>query len=137
MKLRPSLFIRRTCIDSFSFCLLSHCLLLGFKHDKWYRGHEVDELSMEEAGRIANQIIEPLIEDGLLSKAEASQMFLEVEKYIQQQFMTLEDVSLLSTATYYDGWEKEIEAIGAKYIPNGKMPKIEMCRPSWFSSLFN
>ena len=84
-------------------------------------------------------------------------MFSEVEQYIQNEFMILEDVNLLNTTAYYDNWEKEIEAIGAKYMV--KIPKLEMCGPSgptckkgestccssgtkcsgtsWFASLFN
>lgn len=113
--------------------------LQSFKSDKWYKGTAVDELSMEEAGRIASQIIDPMVEDGTISKENSLKMFTEVEKYIQNEFMILEDVSLLSTTAYYDQWEKEIEKIGVKYIPKEKMPKIEMCGgfSSWWISIFN
>ena len=133
--------------------------LNSFKKDKWYKGKEVDELSMEEAGRIASQIIDPMVDDGLLSKEIAAKMFDEVEQYIQNQFMTLQDVSLLSTTTYYDQWEKDIQLIAEQYVSKDKMPKIEMyspatssckkgaerccskddkcCSSSWWSALFN
>ena len=104
--------------------------LSSFKVDKWYKGVDVNELSMEEAGRIAHQIIDPIVKDGILSKDDAPKMIAEVETYIQKEFMTLEDVSLLSTTTYYDQWEKDIKIIGEKYIPKGKMPDIEMCSPT-------
>ena len=55
-------------------------------------------------------------------------MFSEVEQYIQNEFIILEDVKLLNTTAYYDNWEREIEAIGAKYMV--KMPKLEMCGSS-------
>jgi polyhydroxyalkanoate synthesis regulator phasin len=104
--------------------------LANFRNDKWYRGAQVDELSMEEAGRIAREIIDPLVADGVLSKEYAPKMFAEVEKYIQHQFEVLEDVSLLSTAEYYDGWERDIRKMAEQYISKDKIPDLEMCGPS-------
>lgn len=80
--------------------------LQSFKSDKWYKGTAVDELSMKEAGRIASQIIDPMVEDGTISKDNSLKMFAKGEKYIQNEFMILEDVSLLSTTAYYDQWEQ-------------------------------
>jgi hypothetical protein len=104
--------------------------LASFRSDKWYRGAEVDQLSMEEAGRIASQFVDPLVAGGILSEEDAPKMHAEVEKFIQNEFMTLEDVSLLNTTTYYDGWEKEITKIGEKYVGAGNMPEMELCTPS-------
>ena len=132
--------------------------LNSFKNDRWYKGKEVDELSMEEAGRIAQDIIDPMVKDRVLSKEKSKVLFVEIEQYIQNQFMTLEDVSLLSTTTYYDQWETDIQSMIGKYMPKDEVPKIEMCSSnnatcksgekccssnkccsssSWWSSLFN
>ena len=102
----------------------------SFQTEKWYQGTEVDQLSMEEAGRIASQFVNPLVVGGILSQEDAPKMHAEIEKYIQNEFMTLEDVSLLNTTTYYDGWEKAITKIGEKYVGAGNMPEIELCTPS-------
>lgn len=104
--------------------------LASFKKDKWYRGTEVDELSMEEAGRIASQFVDPLVNGGILSEEDAAKMHADVEAYIQNEFMTLEDVNLLNTRAYYDGWAKEIIKIGEGYVGVGNMPEIEMQSPS-------
>ncbi len=104
--------------------------LTSFKKDKWYRGAEVDQLSMEEAGRIASQIVDQLVAGDVLSEEDAPKMHAEVEAYIQNEFMTLEDVSLLNTTTYYDGWEKAIKKIGEKYTGAGQMPDMELCGPA-------
>ncbi len=70
----------------------AHQKQLGsFRSDKWYRGAEVDQLSMEEAGRIASQFVDPLVAGGILSKEDAPKMHAEVEKYIQNEFMTIMD----------------------------------------------
>lgn len=100
------------------------------KADKWYRGDEVDELSMEEAGRIASKILDPLVVDKILSEEDAPAFHSEVEAYIQNQFLTLKDVSLLSTTEYYDQWEKAIHKMSEKYVDKDKMPEIELCGPS-------
>ncbi len=98
--------------------------------EKWYKSADVDELSMEEAGLIATGIIDQLVEFKALTKEDAPKMHREVEAYIQNEFMILEDVSLLSTSAYYDTWEMEIRKIGKKYVDEDKMPDLEMCRPS-------
>ena len=95
-----------------------------------YRGTEVDELSMEEAGRIASQFVDPLVNGGILSEEDAAKMHADVEAYIQNEFMTLEDVNLLNTRAYYDGWAKEIIKIVERYVGVGNMPEIEMQSPS-------
>lgn len=102
--------------------------LASFKSNRWYKGKEVDELSMEEAGRIASKIIDPLETDNILSKEDALAFHAEVEAYIQNEFLTLENVSLLGTTEYYDRWEVAIMEMGEKYSVD--MPKIEMCPPS-------
>ncbi|MFQ5446984.1 MAG: hypothetical protein ACE5FF_08620 [Saprospiraceae bacterium] len=104
--------------------------LASFQNDKWYRGAQVDELSMEEAGRIASDIIDPLVADGVLSEDDGPKLFTDVEKYIQHQFEVLEDVSLLSTPDYYDGWERDIRKIAEQYIEKDKIPELEMYGPS-------
>lgn len=101
--------------------------LRSFKKDTWYKGERVDELSMEEAGRIAHQVVDPLVEQGLLSNSDGKLMHAEVEQYIQQEFMELQDVSLLSQTSYYDQWEEKISEIAARYIPKDKVPKFELC----------
>lgn len=132
--------------------------LSSFKKDRWYMGQDVDELSMEEAGRIATQIIDQLIKLEALSKEDATQMHTEVEAYIQNEFMVLEDVNLLSTPSYYQQWEKDIREIGAKYTDADKLLELQVIYPagasckkdsksccsssccsssSWWSRLFN
>lgn len=104
--------------------------LASFKTDRWYKGSDVDELSMEEAGRIANQIIEQLAEFEALSKENAPKMFAEVEAYIQNEFMTLEDVSLFNSTEYHKKWEKEIQKIGTPYVDGDKVPEMKVFYPA-------
>lgn len=103
--------------------------LTSFRTDKWYQGKEVDQLSMEEAGRIAGQIVDKLVSDGTISAKDAPAMRADVEAYIQKEFMTLKDVNLLNTTAYYDNWEREIRKMGEKYVGAGNMPEMELCGP--------
>ena len=89
---------------------------ISFKSDKWYKGAAVDELSMEEAGRIAARIIDQLIEFGALAKKDAPILFRGIEAYIQNEFKILKDINLLSSPEYYERWEKDIRKIGELYL---------------------
>ena len=102
----------------------------NFKNEKWYRGAEVDELSIEEAGRIADKVIDPLLDADFLSEKDAPAMHAEIEEYIKNEFLTLEDVSLLSKRAYYVNWEKEIQKIASGYIAEENIPKIKIVAPS-------
>ncbi len=106
--------------------------LKSFNNERWYRGSEVDELSIEEAGRITDQIINPLLEAEFLTKEDAPGMHAEIEEYIKNQFLTLEDVSLLSKRAYYLEWEKEIQQIARGYISEENIPKIKIVGSSFW-----
>ena len=103
--------------------------LKSFKTDKWYKGTDVNELSNEEAGVIASKLINPLVEDEILSKEDAPKLFKEVEAFIQNEFMVLEDVSLLKDRAYWQRWEKAFTEMGEKYVGKGNMPELQMCGP--------
>ena len=103
--------------------------LISFNNEQWYQGADVDQLSMEEAGRIATQIVDQLVADKILSDDKAPDMHADVEKYIQNEFIILEDVSLLNDPAYYAKWEKEIRRIGETYISADKMPDLETYSP--------
>ncbi len=104
--------------------------LASFKSDRWYKGKDVDELSKEEAGLIAKQITDQLVEFNILSEENESKMRSEVAAYIQIEFITLEDVSLLNDPAYYARWEKAIQKIGAAYVDGKKMPEMEIFYPA-------
>ncbi|WP_373073350.1 hypothetical protein [Zeaxanthinibacter enoshimensis] len=105
--------------------------LKSFGSDRWYKSDAVHELSMEEAERIAYRIIDPLVTDGILLAEDAESLHSDVKQYIQNKFLTLEDVGLLSTTEYYDEWEVAIKEMGEKYTT--QMPDIEMCSPASYS----
>ena len=99
----------------------------SFYNDPWYRGAEVDRLSMEEAGRIASQVVDRLLAGNILLKEDASKMQAVVKAYIQRELLTLQDVSLLNQRSYYDGWENAIKKIGKQFVGEGNMPETELC----------
>jgi len=62
--------------------------LVSFREKRWYRGDEVDELSIVEAKHIATQITDQLVEFDILSSEDAPLMNAEVAAYIQSELLT-------------------------------------------------
>lgn len=101
--------------------------LILFRTEKWYQGREVDQLSKEEANKIARKVMEQIQASTILSPIDATKMEAEIEAFISNEFQSLKEVHLLDTNSYYDNWESAIEKIGEQYFGTGKMPKIELC----------
>lgn len=98
----------------------------SFRSERWYRTNEVDELSIEEAGRIAENIMDALVGQGLIGVEEASKMESEVETFIRTELLSLEDVNLLDQRAYYKGWETGIKEIAKSYMPQEKVDQIRL-----------
>ena len=97
-----------------------------FESEKWYRSNEVDELSIEEAGRIAEMVISAIKDQGSLSDSDAPIMQDEVEEFIKNELLTLEDVNLLNERSYYKGWESGIKNIASSYMDQSEVDKIHL-----------
>ncbi len=97
-----------------------------FRSERWYRSDEVDELSIEEAGRIAEKIMDVLVNQGLIGENESSKMETEVEALIRTELLSLEDVSLLDQRSYYKGWEAGIKDIAKSHMPQEKVDQIRL-----------
>jgi hypothetical protein len=93
---------------------------------KWYKGSDVDALSIEEAGVIADRIVagvEPYVS---FKQHGDKQAFREdVKLIIQNCFLSLTSFSDLDDATYHRV-ESDIIAAGEKYVGKGNMPQLRM-----------
>lgn len=99
----------------------------------WYSDKEIDQLSLEEGGRIASQLVNQLLEMKIISFEDSKKMFLELKEFIGNDLVNLKDITLLSTTEFYDRWEEKIASVGNKYVKKGGMPEIELCGPSFNS----
>lgn len=97
-----------------------------FRTDRWYRTNEVDELSIEEAGRIAEMVISTIKEQGSLSDTHAPMMQNEIEAYLKNELLSLEDVNLLNKRSYYKSWESGIKNIAKPYMDQSEIDKIHL-----------
>ena len=102
--------------------------------DKWYKGSDVDALSIEEAGVIANQILAGVSPHVKFKKKDDESAFREdVKGIIQRCFLSIKSFNDLDDSTYHS-IEHEVVATGEKYLGKGNMPNLRMlkeeCEPA-------
>ena len=59
------------------------------REGSWFRGAEVDRLSLEEAREIAETSVAAAARDGLVSPAEAAQIKSDIEAYFREELVKL------------------------------------------------
>ena len=102
--------------------------------DKWYKGSDVDALSIEEAGVIADQILMGISPHVKFKKKDDESAFREdVKGIIQRCFLSIKSFNDLDDSTYHS-IEQEVVATGEKYLGKGNMPNLRMlkeeCEPA-------
>jgi len=92
--------------------------------EQWYKGSEVDALSIEEAGVIADRILSGIGPHVSFKRNEDKQALREeVKTIIQDCFLSLKSFSELDESTYHR-IESEVIAAGEKYLGKGNMPGL-------------
>ena len=92
----------------------------------WYKGKEVDQLSLEEAKIIASNTIKGYKEQGLIKSSFEEKFRADIEKIYTDLFLSISSYKELTTAKYNE-IENKIQAAGEKYVGKGNMPKVELC----------
>lgn len=92
----------------------------------WYKGSEVDKLSIEEAGVIADKIITPLAR-AVSFRSEQDKLALreDIKNIVQNCFLSLRSFQELDAQTY-QRLENEIRLAGEKYLGKGNMPELRL-----------
>jgi hypothetical protein len=110
--------------------------LVDFENGNWYKGTEVDQLSMIEAGRIAGQIMNSL--DGKLNVPPQMEETLRnaFEEYIKEEFLKIEDADVIYQLGYWKRWERDLTAIDREYLGEA-MPEIQIVSSSGECKLDN
>jgi hypothetical protein len=88
---------------------------------EWYRGDKVDELSLEEAGIIAQNIVAYLVKDEFITKDQAAKMKLDMETYFKQELVKVRTKDELYSDDLRNEWNSKVVAIGENYTGAGKM----------------
>ncbi|HLG93830.1 MAG TPA: hypothetical protein VI546_03245, partial [candidate division Zixibacteria bacterium] len=98
--------------------------LQNFRHvGKWYRGAAVDQLSLEEAERIGNSVVEMLLPGGHITPEEAKAIREDVTAYFKGELVkirTYEELCQDSETKFQQG----IIAIIEKHLGKDRMNKI-------------
>ena len=93
------------------------------KQNEWYRGANVDELSIEEAGRIAGNYVTLALEKRLLSMEEAEQLKVDVEEYFKKELVKIRTNQELIEDSMNKFHEAMI-SIGEKHIGKERTTKV-------------
>ncbi|OSZ77162.1 hypothetical protein CAP36_12165 [Chitinophagaceae bacterium IBVUCB2] len=94
--------------------------------NEWYKGKEVDKLSKEEAGIIAQNTIASYKAKKLIQPSFEKQFQADIEKIYANLFLSISSYKDLTTEAY-NKVESQIQQAGEKYVGKGKMPHVELC----------
>jgi copper chaperone CopZ len=93
---------------------------------EWFKGKEVDKLSKEEAGIIAQNTIASYKAKKLIKPSFEKQFQADIEKIYADLFLSISSYKDL-TKEAYNKIENQIQQAGEKYVGKGKMPHVELC----------
>ena len=108
-----------------------NALIEDFKaKNTWYKGSDVDALSVEEAGVIADRILSVVGRHAKFSRYEDSQVFREeVKANIQNHFLSIK--SFLELDATPGRMEQAVLAVAEKYLGKGKLPEPKILREEY------
>lgn len=100
-------------------------LLLSLNgNDKWYKGMEVDQLSIEEAGVIAKTTIDAILQAQLLSEVEAKAIQLDIEQYMKVELVKVRSYDELKSEDTNREWKQNAYQIFVNHIGKERADKI-------------
>src|ERR1051325_3666407 len=94
------------------------------KADKWYKGMDVDQLSFEEAGILADTSTLFALRAGLINEQETSQIKKEIEDYMKGELTKIWDGKELGSSETDLKWKKEGYEVYVKYIGVERAEKV-------------
>lgn len=94
------------------------------KENLWYRGADVDKLSIEEAGVIAKDAATFAMNEELLSKQEAETIKAEIENYLKTELVKVRTTDELYGQDSQNNFRNNLTNIAAKSIGKERADKI-------------
>lgn len=89
----------------------------GFrKKDKWLKGMEVDQLSIEEAGVIAKDLTQFAEEAKLVTPAERERISKDIEAYFKKELVTVRTYANLKSTATKEKWMQDGYGIYERHI---------------------
>ena len=93
---------------------------------EWFKGKEVDKLSKEEAGIIAQNTIASYKAKKLIKPSFEKLFQADIEKIYADLFLSSSSYKDVTTEAY-NKIERQIHNDKKKYVGKGKMPHVELC----------
>ena len=103
--------------------------LLDFQKGSWYKGKEVDDLTVIEAARLADQMTSWVQEEPGFTAKDQVKLKEAFEKYIKKSLLAIEDATIINETSYWRQWEEDLTTIG-KELVGDKMPDMQLVRSS-------
>lgn len=91
-------------------------LKASMKKDQWYNGMRIDQLSMEEAGFIAEDVTGFAEDAGLINPEEAKEIGQEVEAYFKKELVVVRTCNELKSPETQGKWMQDVHSIFATHI---------------------
>lgn len=82
---------------------------------EWYKGLEIDQLSLEEAGVIAEDMVQPAMANGLLTADAAGKIKEDITAYFKTDLVKVRTCDELSSEATQVQWKNAVTAIFNKY----------------------
>ncbi|MBI4549006.1 MAG: hypothetical protein HY707_13565 [Ignavibacteriae bacterium] len=103
-----------------------HNLLASLREgkDKWLKGMDVDQLSIEEAGSIATAAVEYPKEAKLIDEHEAEVIQSDIEAYLREELVKVRTYEELEAAG--EQWYAEMYTIYVKHIGKKRADKVRL-----------
>jgi hypothetical protein len=98
----------------------------SFKKDKWYKGMDIDQLSLEEAGVIANEMIMFAKNKSLINDQQADSIKTEIETYFKGELVKVRTLDELGSQETRDRWRSEVGELVSKYIGKEKTDELSV-----------
>ena len=92
--------------------------------DKWYRGMEVDLLSIEEAGIIAESLTSFANSEGLITNEETVLIKGDLEEYFKQELLQVRTFDNLKSENTQERWRRDGYQIYVNHIGSGRAEKV-------------
>ncbi|MGQ0827937.1 MAG: hypothetical protein ACT4ON_06045 [Bacteroidota bacterium] len=94
--------------------------------DQWYKGMDVDKLSLEEAGVIAETMTEFAKKDGLINVEEAAAIKKDMEDYFKKELVLVRTCDELKSEETQEKWRKDGYNIYAKHIGKERADSVSV-----------
>jgi hypothetical protein len=90
--------------------------LTSLKNDRWYKGMDVDQLSIEEAGVIAEDLTHFALEKGLITEAEKQAIRNDLEAYFKKELVMVRTEEELRSEATQGKWRDDGYGIYVTHI---------------------